>query len=293
MIIVDISATGVAAAAIALKLEGTSGDDELDKSHIRHILLNSIRDINKKYRDKYGELVIAFDDREYWRRDVFPEYKAVRKEKRKENKSVPWELLFQVMDELKVDLYEVFGYNVINVPKAEADDIIGSLCKYKSEQLSPEPIMIVSPDGDMKQLQKYPNIKQYSTMQSKLVIEKDPAYWLKEKCIRGDKKDGIPNIFSKLAHFVKTPEIRQKAVTKVFLSEIMNRPVETKLSEQELGRYKQNEILISFEKIPAKLRSKIIDKYNTYEPSNNQSRVFTYLGKHGMNLMVDCISDFK
>lgn len=293
MIIVDISGIAVASAAIAFKMEGSSGDDELDKAHIRHLTINTIRDINKRYRNKYGEVVIAFDSDSYWRRDIFPNYKAKRKEKRKENDSVPWELMYQVLSELREDFYTVFGYNVIYIDKAEADDIIGVLVKEKSEDMSSEKIMIVSNDGDFKQLQKYPNVKQYSTMQSKMVIEADPAYWLKTKKIKGDKKDGIPNIFSKLDHFVKTPELRQKPVTKKFLSEVIHVPVDSKLSKQELGRYKQNEILIDFEYIPKKLRSKIIDKYNSNETFNNQSKVFDYLCRHSMKLLVDCVADFK
>lgn len=292
MIIVDFSGIAVAGAAVAFKLEGKSGNDELDKDNIRHIILNSIREISKQNKRKYGEMVIAFDNDIYWRREIFPAYKAARKDRKKENDSVPWELMYEVMKELDIDLQETFGYNVINVRGAEADDVIGVMVKEKSEGMSPEPIMIISNDGDMKQLQKYPNVKQYSTMQSKYVIEKDPAFWLKEKCIRGDRKDGIPNIFSKVSHFVKTPEIRQKSVTKVFLADIMNKPVEKKLSEQELGRYKQNEILMSFEKIPNKVSKLILDKYNTNDTFNNQSEIYNYLTKHGMLMLVDCISDF-
>jgi len=292
MIIVDFSGIAVASAAIAFKMDGNSGDIELDKGNIRHIALNTIRDLRKRYKKKYGEMVIAIDNKNYWRRHVFPAYKAARKEKKKANDSVPWEIMYEVIQDLSLSLHDVFGYNVIDIGGAEADDVIGTMVKYKSEQVSPEPIMIVSNDGDMKQLQKFPNVKQYSTMQSKMIIEKDPAYWLKEKCIRGDRKDGIPNIFSKINHFVKTPEIRQKSVTVGFLSEIMNRPVESKLSKQELGRYKQNEILISFEKIPDNIRNKIIDKYNNTETFNKQSLIFEYLTEKGMIGLVDCIPDF-
>jgi len=292
MIIVDFSGIAVASAAIAFKMDGSSGDVELDKGNIRHITLNSIRELNRKYRKKYGEMVIAIDNKNYWRRNVFPAYKAARKEKKKANDSVPWELMYEVIYDLSLSLHDVFGYNVIDVTGAEADDIIGVMVKYKSEQVSPEPIMIVSNDGDMKQLHKYPNVKQYSTMQSKMIIERDPAYWLKEKCIRGDRKDGIPNIFSKINHFVNTPEIRQKSVTQGFLSEIMNRPVASKLSKQELGRYKQNEILMSFEKIPDNIRNLIIDKYDNTETFNKQSLIFDYLTEKGMVGLVDCIPDF-
>ena len=44
---------------------------------------------------------------------------------------------------------------------------------------------------------------------------------------------------------------------------------ENKLSEQELGRFKQNEMMMSFEKIPNNIRKPIIDKYNTNEKEMN------------------------
>ena len=294
MIIIDISGVAVAAAAIAFKLDGASGNADLDKSNIRHITLNSIREVNRKFRNKYGEMVIAFDnkDSKYWRKTIFPGYKAGRN-KKKDDDDLPWDLMYEVLNELEDDLPNVFSYNTICVLTAEADDSIGVLTKYKSEDMSPEDVLIVSNDGDMKQLQKYPNVKQWSTRQNKFITESDPAFWLKEKKIRGDRKDGIPNIYSKVMHFVETPEIRQKSVTKIFLNEVLHKPMEPILSKQEFGRYKQNEILIDFEYIPNKLRETIINNYNEHNHFNNQSEVFKYLSKHGMHGLIDVIADFK
>ena len=294
MIIVDLSGVAVAAAAIAFKLDGKSGDAELDKSNIRHITLNSIREVNRKFSGKFGEMVIAFDNKDsmYWRKNIFPGYKHGRN-KKKADDDLPWELMYEVLNELETEFYDVFSYNTLCIKTAEADDIIGVLAKHKSEDMSPEPVLVVSNDGDMKQLQKYPNIKQWSTRQNKFIVESDPAFWLKEKKIRGDRKDGIPNIYSKVMHFVKTPEIRQKPVTKVFLNEVLHKPMKGILSEQEYGRYKQNEILIDFDYIPKELRKEIIDKYNDHKHFNNQSEVFAYLSKHGMHGLIDVIADFK
>ena len=48
---------------------------------------------------------------------------------------------------------------------AEADDIIATLCK----NFQNEKIMIVSGDKDFIQLQKYPNVQQYSPILNKYV----------------------------------------------------------------------------------------------------------------------------
>ena len=43
---------------------------------LRHMILNTIRAYNKKHRKEFGDLVIACDNRHYWRRKVYPNYKA-------------------------------------------------------------------------------------------------------------------------------------------------------------------------------------------------------------------------
>ena len=49
---------------------------------IRHMILNSIRSYKNRYGKEFGEIVIACDNRHYWRREVFPHYKAGRKKSR-------------------------------------------------------------------------------------------------------------------------------------------------------------------------------------------------------------------
>ena len=54
---------------------------------IRHMILNSIRMYNKKYRNEYGQLIICADGMNTWRKDFYPEYKANRKKSR-DNSSI-------------------------------------------------------------------------------------------------------------------------------------------------------------------------------------------------------------
>ena len=48
------------------------------KNLIRHTTLSTIKSYKKKYKE-YGEVVIACDGRNYWRKSIFPHYKAHRK----------------------------------------------------------------------------------------------------------------------------------------------------------------------------------------------------------------------
>ena len=73
MIIVDYS--GLAIATIVVN----KVDDE---DLLRHMILNSLRQYRVKYKKDYGELVLAIDGKNNWRRGYYPQYKANRKKKR-------------------------------------------------------------------------------------------------------------------------------------------------------------------------------------------------------------------
>ena len=62
MIIIDYNAIAIAN-IITQKLD-------VQEDMIRHMILNSIRMYNKKFRKEYGEMVIATDSSN-WRRDAF------------------------------------------------------------------------------------------------------------------------------------------------------------------------------------------------------------------------------
>ena len=53
---------------------------ELSEDLVRHMVLNSLRAHNKKFRKEYGDIVIACDSKNVWRREIFPNYKEVEKQ---------------------------------------------------------------------------------------------------------------------------------------------------------------------------------------------------------------------
>jgi len=128
---------------------------KIEEDLIRHMVLNSIRMLRSKFSDKYGELVICCDSKHYWRRDIFPYYKANRKKDR-DKSDVDWPSLFTFLNKVKQELRDYFPYKVIEVDGAEADDIIGTL--VREHHLMENYILIVSSDKDFMQLQKYKNV---------------------------------------------------------------------------------------------------------------------------------------
>ena len=58
------------------------GTEPIDEDLVRHIALKSLAMYRKKYNRTYGELVLADDSYNVWRKDIFPYYKANRKKSR-------------------------------------------------------------------------------------------------------------------------------------------------------------------------------------------------------------------
>ena len=79
--------------------------DNIDFDLVRHMILNTIRGYRKRWHEEYGELVIAFDNRRYWRRQVFPYYKASRKKVR-EDSGVDRNTIFDCLGTIRQELDE-------------------------------------------------------------------------------------------------------------------------------------------------------------------------------------------
>ena len=87
MILVDMSQISLASMMMHLNMNKTTKPDE---GMVRHMILNSLRMYRMKFKEEYGELILCFDSRHYWRRDHFPYYKAGRKKSR-EDSNLDWE----------------------------------------------------------------------------------------------------------------------------------------------------------------------------------------------------------
>jgi 5'-3' exonuclease len=257
---------------------------KLDENLVRHMILNILRMHIRNFRKEYGDVVLCCDNRKYWRKDYFPFYKAGRK-KTREKSDLDWHMIFDMLAKFKVELKENFPYKVIDVEGAEADDIIGTLTPIYSAH---EKILILSSDGDFLQLQNYKDVKQYNPAQKKYVISKNPIMDLKEKIIRGDKGDGIPNILSPGDCFVR--DLRQKPITKGTLDKLMQ---ESYLEQDETTKanYMRNATLIDLTFIPIEIKEKIINTYEETKPASRQ-KLLNYFIEHKLKNLMDVIEEF-
>jgi len=258
----------------------------VDETLVRHMILNTIRTYVKKYKNTHGpEVVIACDNRHYWRREVFPYYKGLRK-KNREATGHDWSSIFECLGKIKQELKESSPYKVLDIDTCEADDIIAVLAmKYSSTQK----IMILSSDKDFAQLQKFPNVEQYSPILKKAIKEPLPAAQLKQLIIRGDKGDGIPNILSPDNCIVDG--VRQKAITEAKIINWMNQSPEEFCTDEMLRNFKRNEMLIDLTMIPEKLKTTILDTYENTKGKTKQEFINYMIANRLMNL-IQVIDEF-
>ena len=106
MILVDLNQVMI---SNLMQQIGFSKSATVDSDLVRHMILNTLRSYRVKFHNEYGELIICCDDKNYWRKDVFPYYKAHRKKDREES-GLDWNAIFSVLNEVRDDLKEHFPY---------------------------------------------------------------------------------------------------------------------------------------------------------------------------------------
>ena len=276
MILIDVSQILFASATMSMK------NNKTDIGIVRHMTLNSIKKYRKDYFDEYGELVICCDGKHSWRREFFPQYKAMRKSGR-ETSSVDWSEIFEMFNQLKREIKENFPYRVIEVDTAEADYIIGTLIIRQREE--GEKVLIVSSDKDFIQLQREENVSQYSPATKKFLNGVDPQEYLREHILRGDKGDGIPNVLSD--DNVIVDGIRQTPIRKKNLELWMN----GWLPKEHTLRFERNTELIDLRYTPWNIQLKILEQKNT-EPIGNRDKLPEYFKEHKLEVLEKHINDF-
>jgi len=261
----------------------------LDESLIRHMVLMILKTHLKNFRKEYGEVVLCCDNRKYWRKEFFPFYKAGRK-KTREKSDLDWHMIFDMLAKFKQELKENFPYKVVDVEGAEADDIIGTLVP---RHIASENILIISSDGDFPQLQMYNGrtkftVKQYNPAQKKFIVSENPLMELKEKVIRGDKGDGIPNVLSTSDCFVR--DIRQTPISKGKLDKLMEKDYGEWEDENARIGFSRNQTLIDLRCIPSDIREKIINTYEETIPV--KGKILDYLIANKLKSLMEVIEEF-
>lgn len=285
MIIVDLNQVMLSNLLMQL---GNHTNAQVEENMVRHMILNSLRSYKVKFSDEYGEMIIACDNTNYWRKQKFPYYKANRK-KNIEASELNWKSIFECMNKIRSELKEYFPYRVLDVESAEADDIIATLVsKFGSGLNTGEKILILSGDKDFIQLHTYANVEQYDPTRKKWIKHEDPERFLHEHILKGDAGDGVPNVLSPDNVFVVGD--RQRPLTARKLEKIMG----TDLDEMDtiLARnYSRNACLIDLSFTPESIREKVMEQYNAQQ-NRDRSKLLNYFIANKLKNLTEHLSEF-
>jgi 5'-3' exonuclease len=254
-----------------------------DNNMVRHMILNSLRMYRTRFSSEFGELVLCYDSKHYWRRDYFPQYKANRKRDRKKS-AQDWDAIFECLNTIKEEIETNMPYKFLEIYGAEADDIIATICTEYDEE-----IMILSGDKDFIQLQRFPNVKQYSPITKKMVNGLNPDGYLREHILKGDVSDGIPNVLSPDHTF--TDGLRQHPLTKKKIASILETIPFDSLPEETKRNYQRNKKLIDLTSAPPELSDEILKTYRS-SPYGDRSKLLNYFIQKRLRTLTESIGEF-
>lgn len=295
MIIVDYSQTAIS--TLMAELRGRT-DAEISTPLIRHMIINALRSYKAKFGKEFGQLVIACDNKKYWRKQLFPYYKANRK-KARDDSGFDWHAIFEALNQIKQELAEHFPYPVIEADTAEADDIIASLVLWSQENdlvqegldAVPQPVLILSGDHDFTQLQRYKNVKQYSPIHKKWVKATESIDEIvMEHILMGDKGDGVPNFMSPDDVFVSGG--RQKPIRKKDLEQWKKLDASYWDGTPHEAGIKRNIQMVDLRMIPQYIVENIINNYTQQKNVRDKSQLLNYFITHKMKNLMEHITEF-
>jgi hypothetical protein len=281
MQLLDTNGTCIAAMMVESK-----GKPVFNEDLLRHQIINMIRSYRTKFYNDYGEIVLCFDGKHYWRKEIFPYYKANRK-KARDDSSFDWDKFFIFMDSFRTELAETFPYKVMRVDRCEADDVIATLCKNRWRD---EKILILSNDSDFVQLQKYETVTQWAPRDKKYIKESNPQMYLKEHILRGDAGDGVPNFLSDDDTFVNASK-RQKPIRNDKMTGWLEHDPKDYCDTKMLRNFDRNRQLVDLSLIPADVEASIMAEWNK-PVIGKRSKILNYFIQHRMRQLMESVTEF-
>lgn len=284
MILIDLNQVMISNMMMQI---GNHQNAEVDENMLRHMVLNSLRSNKVKFEKDYGEFIICADDKNYWRREMFPYYKASRRKSR-EKSELDWNAIFSALNAIREELRTFFPYKVIQIEHAEADDVIGTIVHKEGKILNTgeERILILSGDKDYIQLHKYANVDQFDPVRKRWIKHSDPEQYLYEHIAKGDTGDGVPNVLSADNSLVMG--IRQRPVTKKRLEEWQDI---NKMNSEVQRNWFRNKKLIDLSEVPEHIKEQVLEAYEAAN-EKDRSQLFNYFIANKLKFLMEHINEF-
>jgi 5'-3' exonuclease len=205
--------------------------------YYKHLMFNSLQFVKNKFK---GDVVLAIDSQNNWRKTFYPDYKANRT-KTKEDSDINFDEFFEEVDKLTDVIREAFPFKVVKVEGSEADDIAGTISlKYGNQR----PIILVTSDHDWSQVLSHGNTQMWDPIKKEYCSLTDFEHTIIETgygpmsrftlihALIGDKGDNVPSItgmteFSEpFKSFLKQNEIYTESVKEFNSMEIKDELIE-------------------------------------------------------------------
>ena len=261
--------------------------DPLDKNYTLWKYMMVERLLSDLLFFKADRCIIAMDDKNYWRKDIYADYKNKRKSNRQKS-TVDFDEFFKVAFPFIEELQTIFpNIMFLKVNKCEADDIIAVLTKQRWKDYN---VMCISNDSDLKQLYKFKHYKQYDPIHMKIYQPINSEQDLLVKILTGDTVDDIPNV-APLTGPVKALKMINEGLDSVFKKgvNIKLKGVSTHIEGRDIkSNFKRNKQLIDLELVPQNYQKKILEVYDTCVINKyNGRKMFNFLIKHRMKGLIE------
>lgn len=257
---------------------------ELKEDLVRYMTINTLRLIKLRFGNLYGKIVISCDNKNYWRKDIFPFYKAKRI-KDKQESSINWSEIHSYLEKIKKEIDDNFPcFEVLEINKAESDDIIAVLTSLYSN--NGENCLIISRDKDFFQLHS-PTVKQFDWIGDKFITIEDPLKTLFEHICKGDSADGIPNVMSPEDSFITGKRQKPMMQKKMDLWY-----TEKNIPDEIKPRFEKNHSLINFRSIPTDIREEIANTFIQKSINKKKNNIIKYFQEFHLKEMYENYQDF-
>jgi 5'-3' exonuclease len=229
-----------------------------------HTYLSMIISCLKKVGvDENTKVFLCLDDKS-WRKSYYAPYKAQRKEAREKHKLIDWQKHFDSVKNINDRLNYATPFHVLQVPGAEADDLISCICRqYKDDE-----VVICTIDSDLKQLCYLTNTHFFSYMMkvkgSKggyVKVSQEEALNIIEKKVRlGDVSD---NILVSPDDDENDIELRRTIINLLALPDFVEKPIFETLNNLPIKSQEIKWEYLPFQNSLAKRFQDIYDKKHT------------------------------
>lgn len=170
------------------------------RNDFEHDYVRTVQSLAKSYN--CGEIVVLGDGGSNYRKEIYPEYKANRKERYAEQTPEEEAEFLEFLQEFgtTMNTLKYKGYLTLKYQGVEADDIAALICQNR-EELGLDEIWLISSDKDWDLLVDE-KVSRFSTVTRKETTihnwdehyDFDPEYFLTYKTLTGDKGDNVPGV---------------------------------------------------------------------------------------------------